>query len=81
MAAEKIYALFGGKARKIFNLQPAKIEKNEKACLTLFNQTKTWTFNSQDSRSKSKNSAFHLSAFTGKPVGTIRDEKVFLNND
>jgi dihydroorotase len=78
--ADKIYALFGGNARKIFNLQPAKIEKNEKACLTLFNQSASWTFNIQDSKSKSRNSAFNLSSFTGKPVGTIRGEKVHLNN-
>jgi dihydroorotase len=78
--AERVYALFGGNARKIFSLQQVKIEKNEKACLTLFNQTTLWTFNSQESKSKSRNTAFNLSSFTGKPVGTIREEKVFLNN-
>ncbi|HEY8733904.1 MAG TPA: dihydroorotase, partial [Puia sp.] len=78
--AEKIYDLFGGNARKIFNMPKAGIEVNEKACLTLFNPLGTWTFNSQESRSKSRNSAFHLSTFTGKPVGTIRGEKIFLNN-
>lgn len=78
--AEKIYGLFGGNARKIFNMPQAGIEVNEKACLTLFNPLGTWTFNSQESRSKSRNSAFHLSTFTGKPIGTIRGEKIFLNN-
>src|SRR5450432_1607205 len=73
--ADKIYALFGGNARKIFNLQPAKIEKNEKACLTLFNQSASWTFNIQDSKSKSRNSAFNLSSFTGNRLEPYGEKK------
>jgi dihydroorotase len=80
LPAEKIYALFGGNARKIFNLPPAQIEINEKACMTLFDPSKIWRFNGQESKSKSRNSAFHLTGFTGKPLGTIRSENIYLNN-
>jgi dihydroorotase-like cyclic amidohydrolase len=80
MNAEKIYALLGGNARKIFNLHTARIEKNEKACLCLFDQTVSWTYHTQDSRSKSRNSAFNLTSFTGRPIGTIREEKIYLNH-
>jgi dihydroorotase len=80
MKTEMIYALFGGNARKIFGLYSVKIEKNEKACMTLFDQNVSWVFNVADSRSKSHNSAFDLSSFVGKPIGTIRHEKIHLNN-
>jgi dihydroorotase len=81
LSAEKIYALFGGNARKIFNMKQARIEKNERACMTLFDPALRWTFDVQGSRSKSRNSAFHLSDFLGRPFGTIRNEKVFLNTN
>ncbi|HCL84130.1 MAG TPA: dihydroorotase [Chitinophagaceae bacterium] len=80
LPAEKIYALFGGNARKIFKLPPATIEIGEKACMTLFDPAAGWIFSTEASRSKSRNSAFHLSAFTGRPLGTVRDEKLFLIN-
>jgi dihydroorotase len=80
MSAEKIYTLFAGNARKIFNLQSARIEKNEKACLSLFDQRVSWTYDTQDSRSKSRNSAFNLTSLTGRPVGTIREGKIYLNH-
>ena len=37
LSAERIYALFGGNARRIFNLDPGTIEKGSPGNLTLFN--------------------------------------------
>ena len=37
LAAERVYELFGGNARKIFNLTPATIEKGNYNNLTLYN--------------------------------------------
>lgn len=80
LSGDRIYALFGGNARKIFQLETGTIEKNQRACLTLFNPTTEWTFQVSDSKSKSRNSAFNGAQFTGKPVGTIRNERIHVNN-
>jgi dihydroorotase len=71
LPAEKIYALFGGNARKIFNLASSRIEKGHPGNLTLFNAKKQWTFDLNKTLSKSKNSPFHGKTFTGKVIGTI----------
>lgn len=44
LSPEKIAALFGGNARKIFQLEQPTIEKNSIACLSLFQPLKSWTF-------------------------------------
>jgi dihydroorotase len=79
LSAEKIYALFGGNARRIFNLNPFTIEKGNPASLTLFNTETKWTFDLAKSISKSKNSPFHGKIFTGKAFGIITKGKLHLN--
>src|SRR5450631_1611450 len=69
LSAEKIYALFGGNARSIFNLHSSTIEKGTDCSLTLFNSKAEWTFDLTQTSSKSKNSPFHGKTFTGKAVG------------
>src|SRR5450631_1076647 len=69
LTAEKIYALFGGNARSIFNLPPSIIEKGSSGPLTFFNAKIEWTFDLTQTSSKSKNSPFHGKTFTGKAVG------------
>jgi dihydroorotase len=80
LAGEKIYALFGGNARKIFKLNPSTIEKGSSGSLTLFNPGTEWIFDLNKSASKSKNSPFHGSVFTGKPIGIISKGKLHLNS-
>ncbi len=80
LAADKIFALFGGNARKIFNLDPCTIEKGSAGSLTLFNPETVWTFDLNNSASKSRNSPFHSKTFTGKAFGTITKGKLHLNS-
>jgi dihydroorotase len=77
---EKIYALFGGNARKIFNLPAATIEKNQPSTMTLFNASEKWTFELNKTASKSKNSPFYGKTFTGKVMGTITKGNLHLTH-
>jgi dihydroorotase len=79
LSAEKIFALFGGNARKIFHLDPCTIEKGSVGNLTLYDPGKEWVFDLAKTYSKSKNSAFHGESFTGKAVGTITKGILHLN--
>jgi dihydroorotase len=78
LSAEKIYALFGGNARRIFHLDPATIEEGNSEDFTLFSPGTGWTFDLAKSASKSKNSAFHGKTFTGKAIGTFTKGKLHL---
>jgi dihydroorotase len=79
LSAGKIYALFGGNARRIFSLDPSTIEKGNTANLTLFNPRAEWTFDLTKSVSKSKNSPFHGKSFIGRAVGIITKGKLHLS--
>jgi dihydroorotase len=79
LSAEKIYALFGGNARKIFHLNPCTIEKGVAGNLTLFNSRTAWNFDLNRTASKSRNSPFHGRSFTGKALGTFTKGKLHLN--
>ncbi len=80
LTPQKIYDLFGGNARKIFKLKQPRIEKKEEAIMTIFNPKEHWHFKLSASKSKSKNSAFQNHDFTGKPVGILRSNTLFLND-
>lgn len=80
LSAEKIYALFGGNARKIFKLHSSSIEKDRSANLTLFNTGFEWTYDLTKTSSKSKNSPFHNRKFTGKAIGIFNKGKLTLNS-
>jgi dihydroorotase len=80
LPAEKVYALFGANARNIFNLEPATIEKDKAASLTLFDQKASWTYDLTKTASKSRNSAFHGQVFKGKVTGTFTKGKLHLNS-
>ncbi|MGB1040000.1 MAG: dihydroorotase [Flavobacteriales bacterium] len=57
--------------KTIFNLSQSKINKGEKANLTLFNPEMTWTFEKSDIQSKSKNTPFIGTEFKGKVLSII----------
>lgn len=77
LGLERTVELLSNQPRKIFDLQIGSINKNSEACLTLFLPDEKWTVN--DLHSKSKNSPFIGKQLTGKPVGIINKDKVFLN--
>ena len=77
LGLEKTIELLSNKPRSIFDLSINSIDKNSPACLTLFLPEKQWTV--EELHSKSKNSPFIGKQLTGKPVGIINKDKVFLN--
>jgi dihydroorotase len=79
LSPEKIFALFGGNARKIFNLRPATIEQGGSDNLTLYNPGTQWIFDLDKTVSKSKNSAFHGKSLTGKAIGIFTKGILHMN--
>lgn len=79
LSAEKIFALFGGNARRIFSLGAATIERGCSENLTLYNPGTPWMFDLAKTLSKSRNSAFHGKSFTGKAVGIVTKGNLYLN--
>ena len=65
--------------RNIFGLSTPKIEAGEKACLTLFDPTITYTFEQKDIKSKSTNNPYIGQTFTGKVLGIINNNKIVFN--
>ncbi|MBA2744786.1 MAG: dihydroorotase [Flavisolibacter sp.] len=64
--------------RKIFGLPAATIHINQPASLSLFNMTLNWTVGA--SVSKSDNTPFTGMELTGKPLGIINKDQLFLND-
>jgi len=77
LGLEKTIELLSAKPRMLFDLQTAPINNDAQACLTLFLPEEKWTVNQL--HSKSKNSPFLGKVLTGKPVGIINKDKLFLN--
>jgi dihydroorotase len=80
LSAERIYALFGGNARRIFDLDTCVIEKGNSCNLTLFDMEFDWTYDLAKTVSKSKNSPFNGIDFKGKAIGIYAKGKLHLNN-
>ncbi|MCF6297357.1 MAG: dihydroorotase [Flavobacteriaceae bacterium] len=64
--------------RKRFCLEPTKIEKGEKADLTLFNPEISYTFSEENIYSKSKNAIFLNKKLKGMAYGVIANNKIIL---
>ena len=66
--------------RKVLGLPQIKIEEGQKANITVFDPDLEWTFNNQDIKSKSSNTAYIGCRLKGKVIGTINKGKFILNN-
>jgi dihydroorotase len=77
LGLEKTIELLAAKPRSIFDLKKDSINKNSEVALTLFLPDEKWTV--KELHSKSRNSPFIGKELTGKPVGIINKDKVFLN--
>lgn len=64
--------------RAILKLKHPKIAVNETACITLFDPNIEWTFHKDDIHSKSFNTPFIGTSFTGKVVGIINNKQLFI---
>jgi dihydroorotase len=76
---DKLVSLLSTNPRKIFKKETGGLRENEAACLTLFLPKKKWTVQESDLKSKSKNSPFIGRELTGKVIGIINKEQLFLN--
>jgi dihydroorotase len=79
LTAERAIELFCTNPAKIFGLSQRRIEENAVASLTLFSMDTAWTFEKANNLSRSHNSPFFGTTFTGKPLGIIKKDKLFLN--
>jgi dihydroorotase len=78
--ATKMVELLSLNARKILGLPISNIKEGEDADLTLFDPAMRWTFTEKEIRSRSKNTPFIGTEFTGRPIGVIHKEKISLTD-
>jgi len=71
LSLETIINKFTTGPKAIFGLTQNEIKVGKKANLTLFDPERKWTFEKSDIRSKSKNTPFVGTQFTGKALGII----------
>ena len=78
--ATKMVELFSLNARTILGLPTNGLAEGENADLTLFDPDMKWTFTEKDIRSRSKNTPFIGTTFTGKAIGIIHKDKISLSH-
>ena len=78
VSTEKIIELLTSNPRKILGFTQ-KIKEGEVADLTLFDPDLNWTFSESSIKSKSKNTPFIGTKFTGKALGVINKGKIQIN--
>ncbi len=80
MPIEQVTDLFSSKARKIFNLPQPSIDLNNQADITLFDRSSKYIFDNSCIKSKSKNTPFTGRELSGKVIGIINKESLYLND-
>ena len=79
VSQERLVEVLSTNPRRIFKKEIAGIRENERAILTLFAPKQKWSVKETDLKSRSKNSPFIGKELTGKVLGIINKEKLFLN--
>ena len=79
VSEERWIELLSINPRTIFGLSLSTVKENERANLTMFQPGENYAFAKEDIKSRSHNSPFIGSAFTGKVAGIINGEKMVLN--
>jgi dihydroorotase len=69
---DKLIGILTENPRKLFSREVPQLEEGAKANLTLFNPTEKFTFEKANIRSKSKNTPYIGTEFTGKVIATVR---------
>jgi dihydroorotase len=76
LSLEQLVHLFSIHPRRLFAMPLAVIATGQPACISLLQPSQTWT--PERFASKSRNSPFVGKTLTGRPVGIINRDKVFL---
>jgi dihydroorotase len=76
LTTEEIISKIAINPRKILNIPVPSIEENVQANLTFFNPDLKWTFTEQHIRSRSKNTPFARTEFTGKAIAVVNKGQV-----
>ncbi len=77
--ASGLVAVLSSNTARIFGIAQNTVAEKSVASLSLFSMHMEWTFQPEDNLSRSKNSPFFGTTFTGKPLGIINKDKLFLN--
>jgi dihydroorotase len=77
LSAERVVALFATNPRSLFGLPAASIDVRSTAAITLFAPGETWSV--QKFHSKSTNNPMQGKQLTGKPLGIINKDQLFLS--
>ncbi|HET6243072.1 MAG: dihydroorotase [Bacteroidetes bacterium] len=76
LSIEKIIEKIAVNPRTILNLKVPSIKVGEIANITLFNPNQKWVFEKKHIKSKSKNTPFVGSQFTGKPFAVVNNNQM-----
>ncbi len=79
ISQSRINEVLSTNPRKIFGLPSATIEVGMPADLTIYSPGVTFTYTLQHIRSKSKNSPFTDKKLSGKVIGTVSRDRLYLN--
>ncbi len=80
LSITRLIELFSINPQKIMKIVPWGIFEGSAADLTILDLNRTWTFDVNQSRSRSRNSPFHGWPMKGKAVGTIVGGKVVFQD-
>lgn len=75
----RLIELLASNPRRIFKMDPCTIQPGAPAVISLFDPVKPWTYKTREGRSRSDNSPFDGMELTGKVIGIINKEHIFLN--
>ncbi len=78
---EELIAAITIAPRSILNLKQVKVEEGEEANLTMFNPSIEWVMEKKNIASKSSNTPFLGTKFTGKVVGIINHKQLIQNKN